>query len=83
MIRVNMELESAIHPSRSRRLVEIVICNDGTGTSAIGHYDFTIKGRAGQVLKKGRIENWRRNDKSACALLQHVINTAYPKGADI
>jgi hypothetical protein len=81
MINVTMWLRSAIHESRDTALVTITITNDGTGTVARGHYDYLIYGRGRQRLKAGRIENWPRQSKSACALLQRVINHAYPTGA--
>lgn len=78
MIVVKMNLVSAISRSRDGTLVTIEIYNDGTGTAARGNYDFTIRGKRGQVLKEGRVENWPRKAKTPCALLQKVINTAYP-----
>lgn len=80
MILVKMQLVSAVSRSRDARLVTIEIYNDGTGTKTRGNYEFAIVGKKGRVLKKGRVENWPRKSKSPCALLQRVINTAYPKG---
>lgn len=80
MISVTMTLHSAIHVSRNERLVSILIINDGTGTASHGNYDYTIRGRHGRTIKAGRIERWPRKAKTPCALLQRVINHAYPNG---
>lgn len=81
MIRVSMELHSSIHPSRNAQLVCIIICNDGSGTATHGNYGYTIRGRNGRKIKTGYITNWPRLAKTPCALLQRVINDAYPEGA--
>lgn len=80
MIICSMNLVSAISPNRDCTLVTIVITNDGTGTGKHGNYNYEIKGRKGQSLRCGHIEHWPRANKTACALLQRVINDAYPKG---
>ena len=80
MIKVQMNLISAVSRSRDAVLVTIEIYNDGTGSKTRGNYDFVIRGKRGQVMKEGRVENWPRVAKTPCALLQKVINTAYPKG---
>lgn len=80
MIRVTMQLDSAITRQTST-LVTIFIVNDGTGTAARGNYDWTVFGRKNQRLKEGRLLNWPRQSKTAAALLQRVLNDAYPKGA--
>ncbi|MDO8414152.1 MAG: hypothetical protein Q7S51_10235 [Gallionellaceae bacterium] len=82
MIQVKMILHSAITRQTSA-LVEIHIVNDGTGTAARGNYQWSIFGRRKQILKKGEIKNWARNSKTAAALLQRVLNDAYPKGAKL
>lgn len=77
MIHVDMILHSAV-TGQSSQLVKIVITNDGTGTMKKGNYDYAIRGKKNQLLKKGRIEGWSRQAKTPLALLQKVINTAYP-----
>lgn len=79
MLQVKMFLHSAISRQTST-LVEIHIVNDGTGTAARGNYRWTIFGRRKQLLKEGEIKKWARNSKTAAALLQRVLNDAYPKG---
>lgn len=39
MIRVTVELVSAIHSSRNRKLGILNITNNGLGSAAIGHYN--------------------------------------------
>ncbi len=80
MLEVKMNLHSAI-TGQSSTLVRIVICNTGTGTHTSGNYTWSIWGRRGQMLKQGAIKNWARKSKTAAALLQRVLNDAYPKGA--
>ena len=75
-----MKLHSAITGGIST-LVKIRIVNTGTGTLARGNYHYTISGRNGRHMKVGYINNWPRNSKTPLALLQRVINDAYPKGA--
>lgn len=79
MIQVKMMLHSAITRQTSA-LVEIHIVNDGTGTSTRGNYRWAIFGKRKQLLKAGEIRGWARNSKTAAALLQRVLNDAYPKG---
>jgi len=80
MLEVKMNLHSAI-TGQTSNLVRIVICNDGSGTHNSGNYVWSIWGRRGQLLKQGSIKNWARKSKTAAALLQRVLNDAYPKGA--
>ena len=79
MLEVKMNLHSAI-TGKSSTLVKIIICNDGSGTHTRGNYIWSIYGRRGQLLKRGELKNWPRNSKTAAALLQRVLNDAYPKG---
>ena len=80
MILVTMTLHSAI-TGQPTELVSIRIVNDGTGTPTLGNYTFRITGKnSKQVLKQGAVKDWPRKSKTALALLQRVINTAYPKG---
>ena len=79
MIITEMKLYCAI-TGKISNLVKIKICNDGTGNSARGNYQWMICGRNGRLMKRGNIHNWARNSKTPLALLQRVINDAYPKG---
>lgn len=79
MLQTMMHLHSAI-TGKVSTLVEIRIFNTGTGTPSRGNYCWQIKGRRGQLLKQGEIKNWARKSKTAAALLQRVLNDAYPKG---
>lgn len=74
-----MRLISAVSCDRDAELVNITIVNDGTGTTSRGNYDYTIRGRRNRRIKSGRILNWPRLAKTPCALLQRVINDAYPE----
>lgn len=78
MIKVDMVLHGAI-TGVAKTLVSITISNTGAGTQNYGDYYYSIRGRKNQLLKEGIIDNWPRKRKTALALLQKVINTAYPK----
>jgi hypothetical protein len=79
MIVVNVELKSAIHPSRDTMLGRVEIANDGTGSRTVGNYDVRVYDRRGRLTKKTRVENWRRLDKSALRLIAKCIAKAYPE----
>lgn len=70
MIRVTVELVSAIHPSRSRVLGTMDIYNDGSGDQETGHYhgklfaEYTPKnGRLGEI------RNFHRQRQSVFSLV--------------
>jgi hypothetical protein len=77
MLEVKMFLHSAITRQTSV-LVNIKIVNDATGTPKRGNYRWSIRGRNGRLLKQGELKNWPRQSKTAAALLQRVLNDAYP-----
>lgn len=80
MITVTMRLDSAIHSSRDVDLVTIEIINLGNGTPTRGNYEWHIRGKNNlRLLKTGQIHNWPRKAKPPIALLQRVINDAYPQ----
>lgn len=61
MIKVTVELISAIHPSRNRVLGVATITNDGTGTETIGNYDVSLSKAGGvQEWRGGRVEGFKR-----------------------
>ena len=67
MIVVSVQLVSAIHPSRSKELARMEICNDGGGDEARGSYDVrTLRGRDKDALdqrivnRRGRVSNYPR-----------------------
>jgi len=81
MIVCTMNLVSAVSKKRDAVLVTITIANDGTTTGndfKKGSYNWTIHGRSGRLLKRGHLANWPRMSKTPLALLQRVINDAYP-----
>jgi len=80
MIVTTMRLHSAISRDRDQDLVRITIINTGTGSEKRGNYSWKIYGRRNQLLRSGSILDWPRKSKTALALLQRVINDAYPRG---
>lgn len=63
MIKITIELVSAIHPSRSKVLGVAKITNDGTGSNTKGNYkyEFSKSGKSiKQIWKSGEIKNFNR-----------------------
>lgn len=77
MIIVPMTLVSAV-TGKASILGSVRIVNDGAGTRTHGNYVYTILGKKGQVLREGTIKNWPRLRMPPLALLQRVMNDAYP-----
>lgn len=76
MIKVTVELVSAIHPSRNRILGIGYLANDGHETGrtsgARGSYDVTLGKRQpkeNQIWKKGRVESFPRRARGCWDLL--------------
>ena len=91
MIRVTVELLSAIHPSRNRVMAMMHIANDGRETLVnprLGTYDGeTFVGRdaqalsRGQVSKRGRVERWPREAFHVWNLVARMLESmGYDKG---
>ena len=78
MIKIRMVLHSAI-TGKASILAEIKIVNDGTGTPKRGNYAWWIWGKRERLIKHGYVKNWPRESYSSLALLQKVLDTAYPK----
>jgi hypothetical protein len=65
-----MYLKSAIDDSRSRNLGTLHIINDGESRDpAVGNYIVRQYSVDGRVVREGRVDNWRRKDKSPMQLL--------------
>lgn len=82
MIRVTVELVSAINPARSKVLGVAVISNDGEKTAvkpARGNYNFALSMRApftNRVWKSGSIEEFPRKRLGGWDLLYRVLRAA-------
>ena len=70
MLRITVELISAVDPTRSRELGRLDISNDGTGDGAIGNYDAILHAEytppAGRIA---RVEGFRRTKQSVWSLV--------------
>ena len=77
MIRITVDLVSAVHPSRSRRLGVAEITNDGTG-APVGrcHYDAVFRGPNGGAGRRGHVENYPRNSVSVWNLIRRALENA-------
>jgi len=69
MIRVTVQLISAIDPSRSRELGRIDIANDGTGGIETGNYTGTLFAEYCRSGRHAEIKNFRRNKQSVFTLI--------------
>lgn len=70
MIRVTVELVSAISPDRSRVLGTIEIANDATGSAEVGNYTGTLHAEyTGASGRKGRLLNFNRRKQSVFSLV--------------
>lgn len=83
MIRVTVELLSAISPTRNRVLGVMHIANDGVTSRETsgkrGSYDFAIFGKRQQVLRQGRVEDYPRKSALIWVLLHRALNIAFGK----
>jgi len=70
MIRVTVDLISAVHPSRSKLLGSIIIVNDGTGSETNGNYDCTFP------AKTVRVEGYPRKAVSIWNLIYRACKEA-------
>lgn len=72
MIRVTVELVSAIDPKRNKVLGVAVIANDGKGTATHGNYDVVLS-KAGAAIsqkwRQGRVEGFARKNRGGWDLL--------------
>lgn len=77
MICVTIDLVSARGRSRNRRLGQVLIGNDGSGTAKRGNYNAVFRGAKDQLLQRtGRIENWPRQSKPVFSLLRKILESA-------
>lgn len=77
MIVVSVQLVSAIHPSRSKELARMTICNIGDGSETHGNYEIkTYRGRSKEALDK-RIVNRAGSVSNYPRLALHVWHLVY------
>lgn len=70
MIRVTVELLSAIDASRSRVLGTMEIANDGTGTREVGDYNVTLHGEyTSPDGRRCRVVGFHRKRQSVWSLV--------------
>lgn len=76
MIVINIELWPLGREEKKKHLGTIKITNDGTGTQEWGNYDVTLsrKGSPNSVLRKGRVEGFKRLKYGAYELLGLALN---------
>lgn len=77
MMRVTIELDSAISEDRDRTLGVVTITNTGDRTALTrgkeADYNVTFFNRAGKAFKHRTIRRWRRKDKSIWKLMEKVF----------
>lgn len=70
MIRVTVELVSAISPDRSRTLGILEITNDGTGDAEVANYDATLHAEYTPAMGRNcRVTGFRRQRQSVWSLI--------------
>lgn len=70
MIRVTVELISAVDESRSRKLAVLDIANDGTGDALTGNYEATLYAEyTGKAGRKGKVTGFKRQNQSVMSLV--------------
>lgn len=70
MIRVTIELISAIDPKRNRVLGKLEIANDASGSQDVGNYHGTLHAEyTGPDGRKGRVTNFNRRRQSVWSLV--------------
>jgi hypothetical protein len=80
MIRVHIELESALSPHRDRTLGWVTITNDGTSHSpSRGNYTVEAR-RPGGRERVTAVRNFPRQSRSALELLRRALNALHEGG---
>lgn len=84
MIRITVELVSAIHPSRSKLLGVAIVANNGRRSAqtngARGDYAYAFSsGRNNRLWRKGTVENFPRKSLNVWHLLQRCLTQAVKK----
>ncbi|MBN7763717.1 hypothetical protein JYP52_21495 [Nitratireductor aquibiodomus] len=76
MIVVKVELWSAV-TGKKRKLAEMRISNDGTGTDAKSHYDGAIMRKPDfrEVTREARVEDHRRHALTVWHLVAKMLKT--------
>jgi len=70
MLKITIELVSAVDPSRNRVLGAITINNDGSGTEDVGNYVGTLHAEyTGRDGRKGYVTKFNRRKQSAWSLV--------------
>lgn len=72
MIRVTVELISAVSPSRNKVLGKAEISNIG-GTATRGHYRYKVYGKGGKKMHEGVLKNMPRKQMNGWDLLTLLL----------
>lgn len=75
MIRVTIQLESAISSTRDAHLGTLIIANDGTSKNlARGNYQVMMFGKTGRhPIRRARVENHARNAHPVGTLIRKAL----------
>ena len=75
MIRVEINLISAIHSSRDKKLGELVMTNDGTGDNFSASYDGKIMRKPDfrRVTREGRVRDHARENQTVWHLVCKML----------
>lgn len=78
MLVIKLELHSAV-TGLVTELGRLDIINDGTGSDALGNYEYTLLGKDASGKRyshSGDIRHWPRRTNSAWALVKHALSIA-------
>ncbi len=78
MIRVKIEMVPFGDESEAFTIHKGIITNDATGAPTKGNYDFVLSKRGGLgIYKRGRVEDFARQQEDAWKLLYLVLKEAF------
>ena len=72
MIRVKIELVPYGKEDWARQIGSVIISNDGTGTTAVGNYKYTLSDDTGKI--SGELKEFKRVKGNVFHLLRDVLN---------
>lgn len=78
MIRVTVDLYSAISRTRSHTLARVTIGNDLTGGPTRGNY--VVRAQTGRRMRTARVVGFPRRSRSGLELLRRALNALAKEG---
>jgi len=76
MIKITIEMWPRGYEQNKKKIAEMTIVNDGSGTKTKGNYYFNMWLKRFAPWKSGKIENFSRGSKNIYYLIQQCLNEA-------